>query len=152
MTSQLSHSPADVLAQLIVQLGLGGDPEDDPLPDWPVYPTKEPNLPDRVIAVFDTMGVSFGYSSNTGNQYYKAGFQLSVRAEYPNVSYAKTEAVASYLNKNPAAKLVEVSLGSSSYCVEVVTCGITIPMPRTDTPTSKRAKHVVNGYITLTEL
>lgn len=150
MSDVLTHSPADVLAQMMVDLGLGTDPPDEDA--WPVYATKEPNLPDQVMTVFDALGTSYGYSSNDGYHYHKEGVQVRARATTPKDGYTKLAFIVGYLNKNALAKQVTVTLDGTSYCVEVVTLGMVIPLRRTDVPTSSRSVHVTNGFVTLRQL
>jgi hypothetical protein len=53
MSGSLDHFPADIIRQLLIDLGVGLDVT---ATDWPAFSQKEPDSPDNVITVFDTMG------------------------------------------------------------------------------------------------
>jgi hypothetical protein len=148
VSSPLLHSPADVLATLLVDLGLGTDPADGGA--WPVSVSREPDLPDRAVTVFDTLGRSDGYSLVDGEHYLHHGFQVRVRSDTHEIGAAKAWGLATSLNEDADASHATVSIDGSIYCVGVVTCGGVYPLG-TDA-TSKRRIHVFNGFLTLRKL
>lgn len=79
MANELLHSPADVVRQLVLDLGLGTDPDDEPGEDWPVFAHSLPDLPDAAMAVTDTAGRDHGSSQLTGELFTAYGWQLRVR-------------------------------------------------------------------------
>jgi hypothetical protein len=57
MSGSLDHFPADIIRQLLIDLGVGLGVT---ATDWPAFSQKEPDSPDNVITVFDTMGRDLG--------------------------------------------------------------------------------------------
>jgi hypothetical protein len=85
VSGPLAHGPAEVIGQLLIDLGLGTDPDADPAGEWPVYAPAEPAWaqgedPDRLIFVTDTAGLDEGHSQYSGRRQDRYGGQVGVRA------------------------------------------------------------------------
>lgn len=70
----MEHSPADVIAYLLLDLGLGSDGG-----VWPVYVTTEPDSPDDLLVVSNTQGSDSGRTAVDGEVLSHYGFQVMVR-------------------------------------------------------------------------
>lgn len=51
------YSPANILRWVLIDLGIGTDPELGLADGWPVYWSSEPADPDNVLTTYDTSGV-----------------------------------------------------------------------------------------------
>lgn len=138
----LAHSPADILATLLVRLGLGGAVGEA----WPVYVSSEPASPDNVLTVYDTAGRSFDSSMVTGRRWALHGFQVRVRSATPAPGYVKACAVAVALDEQINA--AGVTLEGVTYCVADVD-RTTDVIPLGKEPESKRSLFTVNGLALL---
>ncbi len=77
MSGSLTHSPADVVRNLIMDLGDGTAPSAGE--DWPVYVGQEPDRPDSVITCYDTAGEMQGKTMIDGEVQERYGVQIKVR-------------------------------------------------------------------------
>lgn len=91
----LLHSPADVLASLLVALGLGSvyDAGDD----WPVRCEEEVSDPEEAITVYDTAGIDNG-RDGFGERVEHHGCQVRIRSGSFPSGAAKALAVAAGLD------------------------------------------------------
>jgi hypothetical protein len=111
----LSHSPADVLRSLLIQLGHGNAM---PSTDWPIALVKEPNSPDNAITLTDTAGRRLGRSMTDGRVAEYQGVQVRVRASDHQTGWQKVKAIEVSLDEDVLDEWV--SLGSSAYLVHCV--------------------------------
>lgn len=81
MSGSLTHSPADVIRNLIIDLGDGTahGSGSTPVGDWPVYVGQEPNSPDSLITCYDTAGETQGKTQIDGQVQERYGVQIRVR-------------------------------------------------------------------------
>ena len=91
MSQPLWHSPADIVRELLVQLGMGSDPTVSPGSPWPVYASAEPQSPDNCITVFDTQGTDDGRTMH-GFKPDHFGIQVRVRAADHPTAWQKADA------------------------------------------------------------
>src|SRR5262245_28835704 len=89
MPGLLVHSPAEVVRQLLIDSGLGGEPGGE----WPVFATNGPDLPDNAITVYDTAGTDDGRSMD-GERWERGGIQVRVRSTTHTVGHPKSKAIA----------------------------------------------------------
>jgi hypothetical protein len=93
------YSPADVLAKLLIDVGLatgrttsGGDAG-----AWPVTAGSELDSPDSVITIYDTEGVGGVRDFITGKPDGPEGFQVRVRSSTRRLAWSKAKAIYDYL-------------------------------------------------------
>jgi hypothetical protein len=143
MPGVLLASPADVIAALLVDLGVGGDAAADPLPGWPAYVGSEPSGPDECLTLYDVAGRDFGRSMVTGDRCEHHGFQLRVRARTHAAGYAKARAAAVAFDRDVFRRAV--ALGGRAYCVHSVTRTSDVLALGKEVPATKRSLFTVNG-------
>ena len=152
----LAHSPADVLAQVMIDnLALGVDPEALPLGSWPIYPAEMPFTPDECMAVADTAGVSYGRDSKVGRRMERFGIQITVRGRDHPIAAQKALAVCRALDADLVKEQVTVDALTSgqpptNYLVWAFTRS-SGPFPLPDNA-SARVTFVINGTVTLKQL
>jgi hypothetical protein len=140
----LTHSPADILAQVLVDIGQGSSPSNNPLQAWPVYTTGEPNAPDNCITVKDTVGQDDGRTMPDGEPMFHPGFQIRLRATDEATGYAKANAIRTALSQILNRT---VTIGSNNYFVNcVVRIGQVLPLGK-DTPHTKRSLFTLNAML-----
>lgn len=155
MPGPLHHAPARVLLQLLVDLGLGTDPDADrSIAEaslvYPMYWDREPDKPDTLIKISDTEGRSFGNTQLEGERQEHEGIQFFIRGNDKEAIYRHMKEIAvalSTLSQRIVTIEDESGTGTlgTSYSVGsfTQTTGI-IPIP-TDTPQGKRVIYVLNG-------
>jgi len=79
MPGTLTHSPSDIVRQLLVNLALGVDPTTDETSDWPIYESREPDLPDDCITVYNTADKLQGRTMTDGETQGQEGIQVRIR-------------------------------------------------------------------------
>lgn len=162
MPGVLYHTPARIVKQLLIDLGLGADPdatlEADRTP-WPVYRGREPDRPDDLIKVSDSTGPVAGDTMVDSECQERGGFQVTVRSADPETGYRKAQEVAVALDRVrcatvslplPAGVGTNVGTGTgddySLYFLSAIkrtTNVISIP---TEVPQSKRTLYTVNFH------
>ena len=130
MANVLTHSPATIIRQLLIDLGLGVESEytGDAYTggDWPVFTSIEPDAPDQVITAFDTAGRSDGRRQIDGGILTHWGFQLRFRSKDHPTGWMKADEVRRALSEDVYQTTVTVD--DESYQVHAVT-GIGNPIP-----------------------
>lgn len=144
MSTPMLHSPADILAQLIVDLGKGTDPTAGGA--WPVFVAGEPTAPDNAITVYDTTPQDDGRSMIDGEMLGHFGFQVRVRGTTHSVAYVKAEAVRVALEESVYDRTVHRD--GSTYLVHCVAKTNFLSIGK-DVPTSKRSLFTINGLVSL---
>lgn len=91
MPGTLNHSPARIIRDMIVDLGLGSEPSANTA--WPVYADIEPDSPDPLIAVFDTAAVLQGRVQVSGQVQEFFGISILVRSANPSAGWTKANSV-----------------------------------------------------------
>ena len=154
MSGALAHSPADVVRNLLVDLGLGTTPSD--AGSWPVYAAQEPNTPDSVITIYDTAGRKNGRTQVDGEVQEHHGIQIRVRDANHQDGYAKARAIAVALDEQVAAQGVVVDdivgTGQTTYVVWNVSRTTDVLSLGKETPTSKRNLFTINAVAALRQL
>lgn len=145
MNTPLSHSPADIIAQLLIDLGLATDPDDTDA--WPVYSTDEPDLPDNCITCYDTAGRDVGRTMKDGERQQYPGIQLRIRCARHEVGFVKAQAIAIALDEQVAMDYV--TLDAVTYTVQsVLRTGTVVPIGK-EVPGSARRAFTINGLVTV---
>jgi len=148
------NSTAEIVQQLLINLGLGISPPIPPnLPvpgTWPVYATGEPNEPDNVLSVLDSVDQYDGRSMVDGEVWDHYGFQVRVRASDHPTAYKKAfalkVALAQQVNYVPLQVPSNVGTGLISYVVHCVS-KLNVRVLGKDAPNSRRTLCVVNGLL-----
>jgi hypothetical protein len=124
MSGVLSHSPADVVAALIVSLGGGTDPLEDAAEQarssWPVKVSRTPDRPDQVLVVTDTAGRDLARPHPVGRRAQLYGVQIKVRACTHAAGWAKASSLAELLSLGANVYDAQVALGEAAYVVHSV--------------------------------
>lgn len=141
------HSPAQIIQQLLIDLGLGSQ---HPLTPWPVFATAEPNTPDEVITVRDTGGRDQGRIQFTGERIENPGIQIRVRANNHPTGWSKAKEIANALDQRVLGT-DEVDLGVKRYLINNVSRTGTI-LPIGKAPESNRLLFTFNALVTITDI
>lgn len=128
MPGPLKHSPGKVVKYLLIQAGIGVDPDVLPLLPgaWPVYDHVEPSSPDQCVTVYDTEGREAGGRHQiSGERQDTPGIQVRVRSPDKDSGTAQAELIRVTLDAqfNVAVTVPDPapSLGTTSYSVWSIT-------------------------------
>lgn len=143
----LLHSPADIVAQLTVQLGLGTDPSSNGV--WPVTATAEAPTPDNAIFVTDTSPQDDGRAMVDGSRDEHFGIQVKVRASTAKVGYAKAKAIQKSFDETVYGS--PVTLDTQTYRVECLSKTQLLKIGK-EAPNSQRSLFTVNTLASITRL
>jgi hypothetical protein len=113
MSQLLTHSPADVLRQALVDLGVAGDSSSI---TWPAAVGREPDRPDNCITVYDTAPRADSRSAIDGELSEHYGIQVRVRSSTYSAGWARAHALYNALCKT--LNLQTVTLEGSTYLIE----------------------------------
>lgn len=157
MSGALTHSPADVLRRVLIALGLGTDPDAEPLGLWPIYAAAQPDTPDNVITLYDTVSVLQGRAMVTGEVMEQHGVQVRVRAATHDLGYQKARAVVVAMDESVYQESVTlddpgVGTAASSYLVHAVSRRGGILALGKELPASKRSLFTVNALVSVREV
>jgi hypothetical protein len=144
----LSHPPAQIIARLIVDLGVGALPSTSSSVTWPTYVSKEPTSPDNVMTVYDTTPVSDGRVMDGESQYHY-GFQLRIRGVNYSQGWTKASAVHSAFD-SMYEKIITID--GTRYLVHSVVNNGGILSLGNESPESKRELFTLNALTTITQL
>jgi hypothetical protein len=144
MSGPLNHSPAYVLRQALVDLGLGTNPGSNA--SWPVVARKEPDEPDDVITVYNTAGRDLGRTGPDQRRVELYGIQVRVRAGTPNGGDFKARAIANTLD---AAYLRTVLVEGTQYEIAHFARTTGVLDIGVDSPVTNRSVFVLNGLLSL---
>jgi hypothetical protein len=142
-TFPLKHSPADILRRVFISMGLGSDPDEIPLDDWPIYSSGEPPSPDEVLTVKRTQGRGGDRSQVDGSRTWHYGFQIRCRSGTSKIGQEKLENIAHSLNED--LYRAGVTIDSTSYCVHSVTLTSDVLDMGKESPASRRSLASLNG-------
>lgn len=146
MTGSLTHSQADILRYLIIDLGYATMPEDGAA--WPVYSHRLPDAPDSCLCVFDTTGLKHGRAQLTGEVQEHPGVQIKTRSANGSLGRNKAHEIMIALD---AVLRKQVSIGSSAYLVHSISRGGDV-VPLGEEPSSKRKLFTLNVTASLRQL
>lgn len=150
MSGSLVHSPAEIVRQLIIDLGDGTAPSAGS--SWPVVVDQEPNKPDSAITLYDTVGRSQGQDQPTGQLQKYPGIQIKVRAARSATAYTKADAIVVSLTESINRPGKQVSISTSAYLVQSVTITSGPIRLGKETPTSNRNAFTINIVVSLRQL
>lgn len=144
------HSPAEIVQQLLIDGGLGVDPDShvDGDVDWPTYATNEPDGPDETVTVFDTQGQDMGDTQSDQEQQVHYGVQVRVRARsHETHGYRKANAIRRYLSEDVLQAVV--TLDATRYLVHAVKPRGQVLALGKETPASKHSVFTANFTLSL---
>ena len=121
MSGSLKDSPAAVLRQLLVDINQAVDPPQLGNAPWQAFYDNEPDLPDDVITVADSVGIDKGRSGNDRERVGYHGTQIRIRSTDHDVGFRKAQEIAIALDKvNQASVRVISGNGTTDYVVWTV--------------------------------
>lgn len=144
MPGSLSHSPAKVTRDLLIQAGLGSDGGTS----WPVFATSEPDAPDNAITVYNAAGRGQGTTAPDGEVQESHGVQVRVRCATEETGYAKARAIAVALD---AVANALITIAGTQYMVQLIDRSGDVLSLGKD-PSSSRRLFTLNALVTLTML
>ena len=151
LCGQLAHSPADVIATLLVDVGLAVEISNVGVivGSWPVSVDTELNLPDDSLTVTNTAGELNGRIQITGEQPEHFGFQIKVRASLPTTGWEKANAIAVALDQSLSYQ--SVTIGSSTYDVGAVTRRGGVLAVGRELASTKRFLYTINAVVVINQ-
>ncbi|MCK9568737.1 minor capsid protein [Candidatus Pacearchaeota archaeon] len=148
MSGSLTHTPANVLQYLMVDLGLGTLPTSSG--NWPIYNANEPDTPDNCITLRDVAGVTHGREQITGVIQEHEGIQIRIRSTDHATGWTKANAIKVALDSSIAMN--SVSITTSTYMVHAVTRKSGPFDIGTESPSSKRRLFTINAVVSLRQV
>lgn len=146
MSGALTHSPAEIVRNLLVNLGAGTLPSAGG--SWPISADQRLDTPDNAMTINDTDGRKDGRSMPTGEVFEHPGIQIEVRAATRGAGFLKAKAVATLLDEGVFNDTITVS-GKSYTITNVSRSGGVISIGK-ESPTSKRYLFTINAIATIT--
>lgn len=147
----LDNSPAEVLTQLLVDIGQGSETL---TADWACHVSKEPTTPDKVITCYNTAPFMQGRFAKGGQVQQKFGVQIRLRSPTDPVGWAKASTIQKALTEPAVSSVYDkvVTVGAHTYLVHSVSV-ISGPLSIGDeSPTSTRRLFTINVAIPLRQL
>ena len=154
---ELYHSPARIVAELLISAGFGIDGQDvvgdAPAGSWPIYIGREPDRPDDIIKVSNTVGRSFGDTMVSKIHHENPGIQIMIRARNEERGYLKSRAIATFIDQvnNNLVTITREESGSAeiTYSLHAINRESNVFALGFDTPMSKRQLFAVNATCTI---
>lgn len=143
MSGPLLHSPANILRQVLVDLGLASYP---PAAQWACSIDVEPDEPEDSITLYDTDGRDFGRTMPDGERQEMHGVLIRVRSGDGQEGYAKARAVAAALD---SVRMQAVTVGSAAYLVWSVSRTTDVVLLVKETFVSKRNLRTLNCVVSV---
>ena len=149
---RMDNSPAEVMTQLLADLGLGVEGGTDG--DWPVYTGNEPPSPDNVLTVYNTLGTSVKYQASNraaggrvvGKVESMYGVMIRARSSDPKVGWDKLDEIAQTLTEEYRRT---VTLDGHTYLFHCVSNVGNVLDAGKEAPTSKRNLFTLNMTATI---
>lgn len=135
----MAVNPADVVRQVLIDLGLGTEPGTAP---WPVYAKKEPSMPDDTVTVYNGPGTDDGRVMHGEGQGLFT-FIIRIRASDGDEGWSKAADILAAMETQVYRMNVEVDgqcmcVHSFSNISNVVDIGY-------ESPTSERRIHTLTA-------
>ncbi len=146
MSTALQHSPADVVAQLLMDLGGVSDPVGDPGQPWPCWVSSERSEPDDAVTVYDTVPQDDGRAMFDGETFHHYGFQVRVRSTTHKDGFAKADALHTLMDEGFYDRVVTVD--GVQYRVHSIS-GTTLLSLGRNVPNDKRSLFTINAKASL---
>lgn len=123
MSISLEHSPAHIIQQLLIDLGEATATASSG--DWPVFIANEPDSPDSLLSVIDTVGAIDGRNMVSGDIYEHYGVQITIRDATYKLGHKKAREIAKALTEEVQNTVVSIEgvtgTGTDYYLVHNVT-------------------------------
>jgi hypothetical protein len=142
----LAHTPARVLAQVLIDLGLASNPEAATPGPWPVYAGKEPDEPDDAVTIYDTAGRDQGRVNPDSARLELYGVQVRVRSAVKQDGYVQSWVIAAALD---AIYWWTVVVEAESYLLRNVVRAGPPAVLGTDSPQTERWLCTTNFLLSL---
>ncbi len=117
MGGALTHTPAEIIQYLLIQLSQGVLPSAGG--DWPIHQSSGPDTPDNSIVVTQTASRQHGRTHVDGRTQEHYGIQIAVRGATTKLGSDKLWAISVVLDESVLR--TNVDIGSSQYTVYAVT-------------------------------
>lgn len=138
-------SAAEVVRQLLVDLGVADDPPDGA---YPARALGEEDTPDDHITVYNTTAARLGRVHTSGKFVQNPGFQVRVRSGDETTALVKADAIrtalSGVLRRTVTVDAVDHTVQCVSQLGEVIDLGV-------DTPQTRRRLCTLNGVLTYKE-
>lgn len=142
------HSRARILAQLIVDLGIGTVFNSGQ--NWATHWSKEPDQPDNSITVYDATTQDDGRTMTDGERQEHPGWQVRVRATTHELGYRKAREIALKFDQVVLYNLVTID--SKIYLVHCINRRTDVFSLGEEMGVSKRKLFTFNGVCVITEI
>jgi hypothetical protein len=152
MTGEHPHTPATILAAVLIQSNYGVRPSAVPMgqvPVWPVYVGHLPPTPDEAICIYDTTGYREGRIQYSGETVRKPGWQIRIRSRGYLMGAAVVKAIQRFLD---TIRNFQVDVDSSDYMICTVAQTGDILSLGQEPEAARRENFTLNGTITYREL
>lgn len=90
----MSVSPAELVAQYMIDSEKVGDADKDPQPAWPVYVGHMPETPDNCVMISNSSGMQDGRHMEDGERVSHPGVSFRIRCSDYGVGFSKAEELA----------------------------------------------------------
>lgn len=148
MAGSLQHMPADIIRWMLIQDGYGTAPTQGGV--WPIGYSQNPNQPDNVIWLVDSVGQADGDCQPDGEVQTHYGFQVLLRAVDELTGARKMNSIFIYFS-GLQRKQVTAPDDGSVYLVDNISKIANI-IPLGSEPESKRVLYSLNAYTTLRQV
>lgn len=135
--------PADVVRQLLINLGLGGVLT----AAWPVFSAFLPEDPDNAICVYDTPGVLDGRLMRTGEQIEHPGVQVRVRGLGYRETFQKAANIALALDAQMPVEITFTDPATVVTIKNISRSGAVMPLGMEE-GTRRRYNFTINALLT----
>ena len=135
MSGTMSHSPSQVIRQLLIDLGVASDGG-----TWPAYASQEPDKPDDCITVYDTSETRQGRFQVGGEEQSAYNLQIKVRSNDYQEGHVKANSIKTTLAQSVQNTTVSTlddeanGTATQSYLVYAISLRsfFSIPVPYSD--------------------
>lgn len=110
MSGPLGNPPAEIVGQLLVDLGIGSASLSS---NWAVFIESEPDEPDNSITVYDTANELIGSVMVDGEVIEYPGVQVRIRSQNYPTGWTKMEEIKNAFDRT--VKRTLVTIGSNVY-------------------------------------
>lgn len=141
MAGTLGHSPAQVVAQLLVDMGYGVTPDVRTPTAWASHYGSEPALPDEVLTTRLTGGLSEGTTQFDGVDQERYALQVRVRSMNEDSGWVKANAITVGLH---AVNNRLVNVDGTQYLVSTIESRGKVQSLSKGDPASSLSIHVSN--------
>jgi hypothetical protein len=153
LIGSLQDSPADVIAQILINMGLVADPDSSSSsnPDWLISVDQELAVPDDVIEIHNTAGIQSGRVQITGQMSELYGIQFMVRAVDSRIAFAMMNQLAVIVDQQIYRVTVPMNSGKSYFLDSITRTGTPIALGK-EAPLTKRYIYTLNAITSVIQL